>query len=71
MGEKGFVLCVCQGTCPSFTKMYIFAVLSDIRRETSILLAEVIHNDDFSFKSDTQSAGLTGGRFPRTNSMVH
>jgi len=33
MGKKGFVLCVCQGTCPSFTKMDIFAVLSDIRRE--------------------------------------
>jgi len=33
MGKKGFVLCVCQGTCPSFTKMDIFGVLSDIRRE--------------------------------------
>jgi heterodisulfide reductase subunit A-like polyferredoxin len=33
MGKKGFVLCVCQGTCPSFTKMDIFAVLSDVRRE--------------------------------------
>ncbi len=32
-GKKGFVLCVCQGTCPSFTKMDIFAVLSDVRRE--------------------------------------
>lgn len=31
--KKGFVLCVCQGTCPSFTKMDIFAVLSDVRRE--------------------------------------
>ncbi|MRR52885.1 MAG: heterodisulfide reductase subunit A-like protein [Deltaproteobacteria bacterium] len=33
MGKKGFVLCVCQGTCPSFTKMDIFGMLSDIRRE--------------------------------------
>lgn len=33
MGKKGFVLCVCQGTCPSFTKMDIFGVLSDVRRE--------------------------------------
>jgi len=33
MGKKGFILCVCQGTCPSFTKMDIFAVLSDVRRE--------------------------------------
>jgi heterodisulfide reductase subunit A-like polyferredoxin len=32
-GKKGFVLCVCQGTCPSFTKMDIFGVLSDVRRE--------------------------------------
>ena len=32
MGKKGFILCVCQGTCPSFTKMDIFGVLSDVRR---------------------------------------
>ena len=31
--KKGFILCVCQGTCPSFAKMDIFAVLSDVRRE--------------------------------------
>lgn len=24
MGRKGFILCVCQGTCPSFKKMDIF-----------------------------------------------
>lgn len=34
-GKKGFILCVCQGTCPSFTKMDIFGVLSDVRRERS------------------------------------
>ena len=33
MSKKGFILCVCQGTCPSFTKMDIFGVLSDVRRE--------------------------------------
>lgn len=33
MGKKGFILCVCQGTCPSFSKMDIFGVLSDLRRE--------------------------------------
>jgi heterodisulfide reductase subunit A-like polyferredoxin len=32
-GKKGFIFCNCQGTCPSFTKMDIFAVLSDVRRE--------------------------------------
>ena len=26
MGKKGFILCVCQGTCPSFNKMDIFGV---------------------------------------------
>lgn len=33
MAKKGFILCVCQGTCPSFKKMDIFEVLSDVRRE--------------------------------------
>lgn len=32
-GNKGFIFCNCQGTCPSFTKMDIFGVLSDVRRE--------------------------------------
>lgn len=32
-GKKGLILCVCQGTCPSFGKMDIFGVLSDLRRE--------------------------------------
>jgi heterodisulfide reductase subunit A-like polyferredoxin len=32
-GKKGFILCVCQGTCPSFKKMDIFGVLADVRRE--------------------------------------
>ena len=33
MGKKGLLLCVCQGTCPSFQKMDIFEVLNAIRRE--------------------------------------
>ncbi|MGQ9780297.1 MAG: heterodisulfide reductase subunit A-like protein [Bacillota bacterium] len=33
MGKKGLLLCVCQGTCPSFKGMDIFEVLNTIRRE--------------------------------------
>lgn len=33
MAKKGFILCVCQGTCPSFKKMDIFEVLNAVRRE--------------------------------------
>ncbi|MGJ8454048.1 heterodisulfide reductase subunit A-like protein [Pseudothermotoga sp. U03pept] len=33
MGKKGLLLCVCQGTCPSFKQMDIFEVLNTIRRE--------------------------------------
>jgi heterodisulfide reductase subunit A-like polyferredoxin len=33
MGKKGFLLCVCQGTCPSFSRMDTLAVLSDVRRK--------------------------------------
>ncbi|NLJ39788.1 MAG: heterodisulfide reductase subunit A-like protein [Candidatus Atribacteria bacterium] len=33
MAKKGLLLCVCQGTCPSFHKMNIFEVLNEIRRE--------------------------------------
>lgn len=31
--KKGLLLCVCQGTCPSFKGMDIFEVLNTIRRE--------------------------------------
>jgi len=30
---KGLLLCVCQGTCPSFQNMNIFEILNTIRRE--------------------------------------
>jgi len=33
MAKKGVVLCVCQGTCPSFHQMNIFEVLNSLRRQ--------------------------------------
>lgn len=33
MSKKGLLLCVCQGTCPSFKGMDIFEVLNSLRRE--------------------------------------
>ena len=33
MATKGLLLCVCEGTCPSFQEMDIFAVLNQLRRE--------------------------------------
>jgi heterodisulfide reductase subunit A-like polyferredoxin len=33
MKKKGLLLCVCQGTCPSFKGMDIFEVANSIRRE--------------------------------------
>lgn len=36
MGKKGLLLCVCQGTCPSFQKMDVFEVLNTIRRENLV-----------------------------------
>ncbi|ACM23578.1 MULTISPECIES: hypothetical protein [Thermotoga] len=36
MGKKGLLLCVCQGTCPSFQKMNIFEVLNTLRREKAV-----------------------------------
>lgn len=31
--KKGLLLCVCQGTCPSFKGMDIFGVINEIRRK--------------------------------------
>lgn len=36
MGKKGLLLCVCQGTCPSFHQMNVFEVLNAIRRENLV-----------------------------------
>ena len=33
MGKKGLLLCVCQGTCPSFQEMDVFEVGNQLRRE--------------------------------------
>ncbi len=33
MATKGLILCVCQGTCPSFDKMNLFEILNRARRE--------------------------------------
>ncbi|BBJ29038.1 heterodisulfide reductase subunit A-like protein [Athalassotoga saccharophila] len=35
MGKTGLLLCVCQGTCPSFHKMDVFEVLNALRRENT------------------------------------
>jgi heterodisulfide reductase subunit A-like polyferredoxin len=34
--KRGLLLCVCQGTCPSFHQMDIFEVLNALRREKLI-----------------------------------
>lgn len=36
MAKKGVILCVCQGTCPSFQQMDIFEVLNSLRRENLV-----------------------------------
>ncbi|MCQ5340633.1 MAG: heterodisulfide reductase subunit A-like protein [Candidatus Methanomethylicia archaeon] len=33
---KGLILCVCQGTCPSFSKMNIFEVMNYFRRNKKV-----------------------------------
>jgi heterodisulfide reductase subunit A-like polyferredoxin len=33
---KGLVVCVCQGTCPSFSKINIFELLNKFRREKKV-----------------------------------
>lgn len=34
--KRGLLLCVCQGTCPSFHQMDIFEVLNSLRRDKLI-----------------------------------
>ncbi|GIV63704.1 MAG: heterodisulfide reductase subunit A-like protein [Chloroflexota bacterium] len=36
MAQKGLLMCVCQGTCPSFQQMNIFEVGNAIRRENLV-----------------------------------
>ncbi|MEM0348395.1 MAG: heterodisulfide reductase subunit A-like protein [Zestosphaera sp.] len=33
---KGLVVCVCQGTCPSFSKLNIFELVNKLRREKKV-----------------------------------
>jgi len=33
MAKNGLLLCVCEGTCPSFQSMDVFEVLNQLRRE--------------------------------------
>ncbi|MDI7274705.1 MAG: heterodisulfide reductase subunit A-like protein [Anaerolineae bacterium] len=33
MGKRGLLLCMCQGTCPSFHNMNAFEVANAVRRE--------------------------------------
>ncbi|MEM1675717.1 MAG: heterodisulfide reductase subunit A-like protein [Desulfurococcaceae archaeon] len=39
---KGLIVCVCQGTCPSFHKMNVFEVINHFRRNKKVDFA-VIH----------------------------
>jgi heterodisulfide reductase subunit A-like polyferredoxin len=39
---KGLIMCVCQGTCPSFQKMNVFEVINYFRRNNKVDFA-VIH----------------------------
>lgn len=41
MAKKGLILCVCQGTCPSFKKMDILEVVNGIRREKLVDFASI------------------------------
>jgi heterodisulfide reductase subunit A-like polyferredoxin len=41
MGTKGLLVCVCQGTCPSFKGMDIFEVVNRARREKLVDFAAI------------------------------
>jgi len=36
MDKTGLLLCVCQGTCPSFGQMNVFEILNVLRKEDKI-----------------------------------
>jgi len=36
MDKTGLLLCVCQGTCPSFGQMNVFEVLNALRKEEKV-----------------------------------
>jgi len=39
---KGLIVCVCQGTCPSFSKINVFELVNKFRREKKVDFA-IIH----------------------------
>jgi heterodisulfide reductase subunit A-like polyferredoxin len=41
MGTKGLLVCVCQGTCPSFKSIDIFEVVNRARREKLVDFAAI------------------------------
>ena len=59
--RKGLLLCVCQGTCPSFDKMDFFEILNTLRREQAVdwvaLHPQLCAEDGDEFLKDL----LTGG----------
>jgi len=60
MGKKGLLLCVCQGTCPSFQKMDIFEILNRVRRENLVDWVS-IHPQLCAEDGDTYLATLLKG----------
>jgi len=64
---KGLILCVCQGTCPSFQKMNIFEVVNHFRRNKKIDFAlihpQLCSNDGDNFWKVL--LGESGGRIDK------
>ena len=60
MANKGLLMCVCQGTCPSFQQMNIFEVGNAIRREKLVDYVG-IHPQLCSTDGDTFLSSLLKG----------
>ena len=64
MEKKGLLLCVCQGTCPSFHNMNIFDVANAIRREKLVdyvaVHPQLCAHDGDRFLSTLLTGGETG-----------
>ena len=67
MAKKGLLLCVCQGTCPSFQSMNIFEVGNAIRRENLVdyvaVHPQLCARDGDSFLSTLLKNGETDNLF--------
>jgi len=57
---KGLVICVCQGTCPSFQKMDVFEVTNHFRRTGKVDFV-VIHPQLCATDGDNFWKALLGG----------